>query len=117
MVDNFFFVVLVSGLHDVAFFAVQRQVQSFDLLFRSNPQAEQYIADLQNSESPDDGERPCNASPYELIYDLAGVTIHQAERERISRAVLQSIVDPIRGKHTGEDRAQRSACTVNTKSI
>ena len=39
-----------SAFHDVAFFAVQRQIESLALCFRTHSQADEYVADFQNDE-------------------------------------------------------------------
>jgi hypothetical protein len=106
-----------SGSHDVAFFAVQGKVESFDFLLRSNSQTEQHVADLQNDQSADHGKRPCNGGSDELINNLAAMTIHQTERKRISLAVLQTAVHGVGGKDAGKNRAQRSACAVDAKGV
>src|SRR5437667_7750213 len=100
MIASIFFIMSSTlRLHDVAFFAVHAQIEALDLLIFLDPKPKRRIADLQNDKCSHDRQRPRDRHTDDLVHDLAAVPIHQPQRRRLARRILQSIVDRVGGKH------------------
>src|SRR5208282_1056136 len=101
----------------VAFFAVLGKVQSLDLLFFVDPQANGYVHDLERHKGADNGERPGHSYSYELVGQLMGVAFEQARRQRVPLRIFEDWIDGAGREHASQDGAERAPGAVYAESV
>src|ERR1039457_2787640 len=108
---------LTLVLEDISLLVVHAEIQAVALLLFGDPQADGDVDDFEDGERAHDGQAPGDRGAPELVEDLAGVAVHQAERLHFTGRVLQAAVDGAGGEDTGEQGAQRTPRAVYAEGI
>src|SRR5262249_25407069 len=121
MMASIFFIGAVryqlSRFKYIPLFTVHAGIQALDLLFLINPHTDGGIDDFQNDERAHNRQRPRDQAADKLIAPLCRVALHEPGRLSLPRRVLQTIVDEVRRKNTGKNRAQRSARAMYAERV
>src|SRR5271163_621266 len=102
-----------SGFQVVGFFAVLRDVETFDLIRFAHADASNHIRYFQQDNGSYQGEAPREEYAYKLITKLAPVAVQSSNG--LARA--ENRVDHLLRKDPGQERADRAACAVNAEGI
>src|ERR1039457_2141195 len=104
-------------LENISLLVVHAEVQAVAFLLPGDAQADGGVDDLEDGERAYDGQAPGDRGTPELVEDLAGVTVHQAERLYFAGGVLQPLVDGAGGEDAGQQGAQRTPRAVYAEGI
>src|ERR1700680_3041060 len=90
MMASIFFMVRLSRLRFeiVSLFAMHADVEALELLLLGRANSQHKIADLENDERSHDGQAPGDQDRDSLIEHLAGLAVHQTEREHLAAGVF-----------------------------
>src|ERR1039458_2219763 len=122
MTASIFFISLAYPLRRLPFesiplLAVHAQIQALDLLVPGDAHSDEEVADLEDNQGADYREDPCDGAAGGLVENLAGVAIHQAQRQGMPGRILETIVHQVGGEDAGEERAQSSTGAVDAEGI
>src|SRR5882757_6614559 len=102
----------------VAFFAVLRKIQAYLFMLRADAQADDQVDNLEQNESADDREHPCNRNSNELVQYLMRVAIQQPCRLRVACSVFtEDRIDRALREYAGEYSANRASGTMHAERI
>ena len=57
------------------------------------------------------------AVPISLIQHLPGIAVHPTERQHFAGGILETVIDGVGRKNSGQYRAQRAACAMHAEGI
>src|SRR5215469_2831085 len=104
-------------LPGISLFAVLGQIEALNLFLFRHPQPDDEIYNLENDERTHDRKHPRDYNAHELIEQLMSIPFEQARCQRIPLRIFEDRVHSRGGENTGQQRAQRSACAMDTEGV